>query len=117
MQTGILKKFVLAVATLGLAVGLTAPPAGAASYYNGTKSTYSGTTWQGWVWGGIENPTAGWNMYVRIDNGDTPAMYVRWTSCSGTSSGANKLSAPRRFKAPSAPASSRTPVRCRTPGS
>lgn len=91
-------KLMLVAASLALALGLTAGPAAASSYYSGTKYTYTGTTWQGWVWGGIENPTTGWNMYLRIDNGDTPSMYVRWTSCSGTSSGANKLSGSTPFQ-------------------
>ncbi|MEZ5312070.1 MAG: hypothetical protein R2735_16065 [Microthrixaceae bacterium] len=79
---------IVTVATLLLGTSV----ASAGSYWNGTKTTVSGTTWQGWVWGGIQNPVAGYNMYLRIDNGDTPAMYVRWRNCAGTSSGSLFLS-------------------------
>lgn len=70
----------------------TTVPASAGSYWSGSKTTVTGTTWQGWVWGGIQNPVAGYNMYLRIDNGDTPSMYVRWRNCAGTSNGTSFVS-------------------------
>lgn len=88
------------IATRGAVVGLTmvgalllgTSTASAGSSWTGQKVTATGTTWQGWVWGGIQNPVAGWNMYLRIDNGDTPAMYVRWRNCAGTSNGTSFVS-------------------------
>ena len=77
---------------------LTIQPASAGSSWSGTKTTVTGTTWQGWVWGGIQNPVAGYNMYLRIDSADTPTIYVKWVSCSGASSGALRLSGTSPFQ-------------------